>query len=67
MCFGGPPCFNDGRIIEKGEITFSATEQPHPHTNPGALRRLVLRMGADIGRRQFFDPLRRDFDWVSGT
>jgi hypothetical protein len=55
-------CFNDGCVLEGGEILLAATDDPYP-APPHALRQLVKKMGADIGPSGMFDPLRRDFDW----
>jgi hypothetical protein len=54
-CWGGD-CFNWGRILQDGAVAFEAN-------GDGALRRLVLQLGVDIGSGEKFEPLRREFPW----
>lgn len=54
-CWGGD-CFYSGKTIEAGRtITDEVGSQ--------SLRRMIQFLGADIGERQIFDPLKRDFAW----
>jgi hypothetical protein len=54
-CYGGP-CANWGEIIRNGETVFEAH-------GDGALRRLIAYWGTDLGPREIFEPLTRDFPW----
>jgi hypothetical protein len=54
-CWGGI-CGNWGQVIHDGRIVFQAR-------GDGALGRLIRYWGADLGPREIFDPLRRDFPW----
>jgi hypothetical protein len=54
-CWGGI-CANWGLIIRNGQRVLHAEQK-------GALRRLIGYWGVDIGAREIFDPLRRDYPW----
>lgn len=54
-CSGGD-CMNWGIVILNGLPVLRAEGQY-------ALRRLTGYFGVDIGEREAFDPLRRDFQW----
>jgi hypothetical protein len=54
-CYG-EPCANWGQIVQDGQVVYQAE-------GPGALGRLIGYWGADLGPREIFDPLRRDFPW----
>jgi hypothetical protein len=56
-CYGGP-CANWGEVIQSGETAFEAT-------GDGALRRLIAYWGIDLGPREIFEPLARDFPWYA--
>ena len=56
-CYDGQ-CTNWGRIIRNGEVVLDADRD-------GALRRLILHWGVDIGPLEIFDPLSREFPWGS--
>jgi hypothetical protein len=55
-CFGGD-CLNCGRVIQNGSVIAS-------FEGDGALRRLLGFFGVDIGEREYFAPLTRDFPWT---
>lgn len=54
-CHGGT-CGNWGQIIQNGRTVFQAEGDQ-------ALRHLIKYWGVDLGPREIFDPLRRDFPW----
>jgi len=54
-CWGGD-CGNSGRIIQRGHIVLEAN-------GDRALRRLIKHWGFDLGPKEIFDSLRRDFPW----
>jgi len=54
-CWGGD-CENWGYVLKDGMIVYEAH-------GDGALRRLVLHFGVDLGANEVFEPLRRDFPW----
>jgi len=54
-CWGGD-CFYNGNTIEAGSVQ-------EVETSDQSLRQMVQFLGADIGERQVFAPLRRDFAW----
>lgn len=56
-CYGGQ-CTNWGQIIQSGQVVLEADRK-------GALRRLILQWGVDIGPLEIFDPLSREFPWRS--
>jgi hypothetical protein len=45
-----------GLILQDGKIAFRAEGKE-------ALRRLIGYWGVEIGHKEIFDPLRRDFVW----
>jgi hypothetical protein len=53
-------CANWGQVFQDGKTTFKAE-------GDGALRRLITFWGVDLGPREIFEPLRRDFSWQSLT
>jgi hypothetical protein len=54
-CWGGD-CFNWGQLIRDGQLMYETDGKE-------ALRRLVGQFGVDIGAREIFQPLCRDFPW----
>lgn len=56
-CYEGE-CANWGRILQNGKVVLEADRD-------GALRRLILHWGVDIGPLEIFDPLSREFPWGS--
>jgi hypothetical protein len=58
-CWGGD-CFNWGQLIRDGQLVYETEGKE-------ALRRLVGQYGVDIGAREIFQPLSRDFPWKVGV
>jgi len=58
-CFGGD-CANWGQIIQNGSTIFRAEGDE-------ALRRLIECWGVDIGPKEIFEPLSRNFVWEKGA
>jgi ferredoxin len=57
-CHGGT-CGNCGVVVVNGETAFQAADA----AEKGALRRLIAYWGVDLGPREIFAPLYRDFPW----
>jgi hypothetical protein len=58
-CWGGD-CFNRGQLIRDGQVAYETDGDE-------ALRRLVGQFGVDIGAKEIFPPLSRDFPWKAST
>lgn len=56
-CWGGQ-CFYWGQILLRGKGA-------DPIEGKQALRRLVAEFGVDIGEREFFEPLMRNYPWTA--